>query len=523
MTEPTVMPVVLPDSPAELLAAADAIAVKLGSAVWPAVTEDELLAGARLLERVRARQEGVAAQLFTEINDRCAYSRDGFTHPMTWLAKGLRLGRPEAKKRYRRAEKIARLTAPTGQSLQPQFPGTAEAVADGAIRGAHVDEISDVMRRLPWKLSGQVAEQAETDLAAMARELTPHELRKAGIALLAYLDPDGALSDEKDRRRQRALHLGPQDQQLMSKLTATLTPTLRAKFELILANWAAPGMNNPADEPNERLHGSSGDHDPDDRKLTDARRRDRRNTEQRNHDALEALCDYITSHRGLGPARKIPGQLIITATLAELKASCGSALTTTGTLVPISELIEVAAHFDPQLVVFQDHTREILYHGRAKRTATFALFARDRGDTNPDSDTPFIFNEMHHLPDWAKGGATDIDKLTATSGRNNRAVGDKPLQWETIYQHHGPHTGRVAWRLRCHNGQPGTSRINNAHHADDLARDTITRIRERTSHDPDTNTDANAKTNNRRDSTDPGPPLSPTENQLCTRLGYTTR
>lgn len=325
MTEPTVMPVVLPDSPAELLAAADAIAVKLGSAVWPAVTEDELLAGARLLEQVRARQEGIAAQLFTEINDRCAYSRDGFTHPMTWLAKGLRLGRPEAKKRYRRAEKIARLTAPTGQSLEPQFPATADAVADGAIRGAHVDEIGDVMRRLPWKLSAEVAEQAEIDLAAMARALTPHELRKAAIALLAYLDPDGPLSDEKDRRCQRALHLGPQDQQLMSKLTATLTPTLRAKFELILANWAAPGMNNPADEPNERLHGSSGDHDPNDRKLTDARQRDRRNTEQRNHDALEALCDYITSHGGLGPARKIPGQLIITAALAELKASCGSA------------------------------------------------------------------------------------------------------------------------------------------------------------------------------------------------------
>ena len=56
MTNPTVMPVVLPDSATELLAVADAIAVKLGSAVWPAATEDELLAGARLLERVRARQ-----------------------------------------------------------------------------------------------------------------------------------------------------------------------------------------------------------------------------------------------------------------------------------------------------------------------------------------------------------------------------------------------------------------------------------------------------------------------------------
>ena len=40
MAEQVPEPVVLPDSPAELLALADAIAVKLGSAVWPAVTED---------------------------------------------------------------------------------------------------------------------------------------------------------------------------------------------------------------------------------------------------------------------------------------------------------------------------------------------------------------------------------------------------------------------------------------------------------------------------------------------------
>jgi len=304
----------------------------------------------------------------------------------------------------------------------------------------------------------------------------------------------------------------------MSKLTANLTPALRAKFELVLANWAAPGMNNPADEPAERLHGSIGDHDPDDPKLAEARQRDHRDTEQRNHDAFEALCDYVTGHGGLGPARKIPGQMIITASVADLKAGCGHAITTTGTLIPISELIEVAAHFDPQLVVFQDHTREILYHGRAKRAATFAqrcaLFARDRGDSNPDSDVPFIFNEMHHLPDWAKGGATDIDKLTPTTGRNNRAVGDKPLQWETIYQRHGPHTRRVAWRLRCHNGQAGTSRINQTHHADDLARDTIARIRTRSEPEPT----SEAATSD----SDADPPLSPIENRLCTRLGYTT-
>ena len=75
--------------------------------------------------------------------------------------------------------------------------------------------------------------------------LDPWELRKAGIALLSYLDPDGSLTDDRDRAGHRRLSLAPQDRQLMSKLTGQLTPALRAKFELVLANYAAPGMNNP--------------------------------------------------------------------------------------------------------------------------------------------------------------------------------------------------------------------------------------------------------------------------------------
>jgi hypothetical protein len=497
MTKDTACPVVLPDSPIELMAVLRATVDRLGSAVWTAETEDALLAAERDLETARRAAEGVDAQLFTEINDRCAYTRDGFCHPITFLAKGLRLGRGEARKRYRRAAKIARLTSMTGQTMDPKLPATAAAVAQGTISAAHVDEIAEVIAHIPHRIPEDVVATAETDLAAMATQLTPWEVRKAGIALLSYLDPDGSLSDDRDRAGHRRLSLAPQDRELMTKLTGQLTPALRAKFELVLANYAAPGMNNPADTAEERLGGSVTDIDPDNpaaaERLTQARRRDHRSPTQRNHDALEAMCDYLTGHGGLGSPRTIPGQFIVTATIADLKAGCGQALTTTGALIPVGDLVHVAAQLDPSLVVFRDHTREILYHGRAKRSATFAqrcaLFARDRGDTNPDSDVPFIHTQAHHLPDWAKGGATDIDKLTPTSGPNNRNVGGKPYQWDT--------------------GLQGTPRVNNTHHPHDLARNTIKRIRHSrgkgTAHADPPNTTNQPNT----------------ETRLTTRLGYT--
>ncbi|GAB09136.1 hypothetical protein GOARA_028_00470, partial [Gordonia araii NBRC 100433] len=117
---------------------------------------------------------------------------------------------------------------------------------------------------------------------------------------------------------------------------------------------------------------------------------------------------------------------------------------------------------------------------------------------------------------------TDIDKLTATSGPNNRAVGQNPRQWETLYQHTGPHAGRVTWRLRCHDGLAGTPRINHAHHPADLARNTINHIRDkggkrsaRHEHDPDP-PDRPAKPDQPSKTTD-----SQVDRRLCTRLGYT--
>ncbi len=84
-------------------------------------------------------------------------------------------------------------------------------------------------------------------MAEYATWMTPPEIERAGARLLAHLDPDGVLTDLEDRRRRRKLWINRQRADGTSKLTATLTPELRARLATFLDVWARPGMNNPDD------------------------------------------------------------------------------------------------------------------------------------------------------------------------------------------------------------------------------------------------------------------------------------
>ncbi|GAB19353.1 hypothetical protein GOEFS_081_00430 [Gordonia effusa NBRC 100432] len=240
---------------------------------------------------------------------------------------------------------------------------------------------------------------------------------------------------------------------------------MRAQFEAILNAWAAPGMNNPDDET--PLFGASDDSDLDPQTLTDAQTRDTRTQAQHNHDALAAICRFVLGHKGLGEPHRLPVEIVITSTLSELANLTGFATTATGTDLPIGDLIELAADAHPWLEVFNDHTHEVLYLGRANRFASkaqrLALFGRDRGCTGPLCDVPFARTEAHHAPDWALGGATDIDHLGAACPRHNRAVGNQPGQWETTILTHGPHIGRMGWRPTGTNNDSAWQ-VNPIHH-----------------------------------------------------------
>ncbi|MEZ5211257.1 DUF222 domain-containing protein [Gordonia sp. (in: high G+C Gram-positive bacteria)] len=454
-------------APAELVAVIDAAEESLASAPLGALSEDGLL---DLLEsREQARRKGVAvdAALFVEISDRGVYRRAGYNTMHQLLTQGLRLGDGQSKRRRVTAAGIGSFTELTGQRRDPAFPETARAVADGAIGEAHVMVIEEVMDKIPRSVDPAERDRAEVMLAAAARILSPSGLTMVGNRILAHLDPDGTLADDKDRQRQAKFRLCAQDWQLMSAVQARMTPQLRAEFEVMFTQWAAPGMNNP-DDP-DSPHGAADQPGLDPAVLAAAAERDTRLLGRRQHDALLALLAWANAQFSSVKPGNLRNQIVVTVTDEDLARQAGIAWTATGTRMPVSDLVKIAADSVPHLAVFSKATGQPLYLGRAHRLASraqrLAVFARDRGCTAPGCTRPFTQCEMHHMPDWQDGGPTDIDHLGGACGTHNRWNGKQPGDWESTVLTDGPDKGRGGWRPV---GRAGPWIVNPLFHPDKL-------------------------------------------------------
>ncbi|WP_159067499.1 HNH endonuclease signature motif containing protein [Gordonia iterans] len=438
-------------SPAELLAVQTAAEKRLSAeatALLAAESDDALLGLLDTREQTHRRAEVFDAALYIEISDRGVYRRAGHISTHQLYAHGVRLGVGEARRRRVTAEGIGAMSALTGERLEPHLAATASAVADGEAGGAHVAAVAEIMDKLPSAVTHDQRVKAEAMLADAARRLDPAAVTVVGNRILAWLDPDGTLADDHDRQRRRTFNLQPQNRQLMSKVRALLTPVLRAKLEVILHQWATTGMNNPDDPDSPR--GAADQPGLDPAVLAAAAERDTRTLGQRQHDALEALCDWALALAGPPAPTQIPSQVVVTVTDEDLARQAGIGWTATGTRIPVSDLVQFAADTIPYLAVFSQATGQVLYLGRASRFATaaqrLALFARDRGCTAPGCTVPFIRTQAHHMPDWTDGGITDIDRLGGACGRHNRMNGKTAGHWESTVLTFGPDAGRVGWR-----------------------------------------------------------------------------
>jgi hypothetical protein len=99
-----------------------------------------------------------------------------------------------------------------------------------------------------------------------------------------------------------------------------------------------------------------------------------------------------------------------------MQSAAGQAISGSGNLVPIPDLIRMAAHALHYLAIFDDDGRP-LYLGRSKRIATadqrIVLHAKDRGCSAPGCTVPGYLCQVHHVDDWCDDGPTDIDNLTS--------------------------------------------------------------------------------------------------------------
>jgi hypothetical protein len=344
------------------------------------------------------------------------------------LADALRITRGDAARRIEQAADLGPRHTLTGEPLAPRLAGTAAGQAAGAISDQHITQIRGFFTRLPHWVDEATRVEAERQLAQIAAAYRPDQLKNFAEHLELVLNPDGTFTDE-DRARRRGVSLGPQGPDGTSRISGYLTPELRAGLEAVLAKWAAPGMCNPADE-----HPTvTGDPAPE------AVAGDARSAAMRNHDALNMIVRATLMSGELGSHQGLPVTIIATADLQDLQTKTGTALTATGTRLPVNDLIRMSAHAHNYLLLFDTPTRCALYKGRSTRLATPAqrlvLYATERGCTRPGCTVPAAWCQAHHLTHWAKGGPTDINNLTLACGPDNRLADTDG--WSTRKNKHG--------------------------------------------------------------------------------------
>ncbi len=358
------------------------------------------------------------------------------------IADWLRISCAEARRRLRDAEQLMPRITITGESLPPELPATAQFWRDGILDPQHLKVIQTFVRDLPADTSHDTVEDAEQFLAEQASKLRPDQLEKVANRCAVLINPDGKFSDI-DRARRRGFSWSPQRSDGMSIGKLVASPELRANLDAWLARFAAPGACVSDDENDCATVGA-----------------DIRSHAQRQHDALNALVRGQLGDPKLGVHNGLPVTVVVSTTLQELTSATGHAVTGGGTLLPMRDLIRMASRAHHYLAVFDDHQNRPLYLGRARRIAStdqrLVLYAKDRGCTAPGCNVPAYWAEVHHDDDWARGGRTDIDRLTLACKPDHKMV-DKG--WRTVKLENG----RTQWIPPPHLDH-GQARVNDYHH-----------------------------------------------------------
>ncbi|HUH71105.1 MAG TPA: HNH endonuclease signature motif containing protein, partial [Mycobacterium sp.] len=332
----------------------------------------------------------------------------------------------------------------TGQPLPPVLAATAAGQRQGKLGAGQVAVIRRFYHQLPGWVDDATRERAEAQLARLGSQFGPDQLAGLADRLADCLNPDGTYSDE-DRARRRGLTLGKQQGDGMSALRGWLTPEARATLEAVWAKLAAPGMCNPTDE-TPRVDGPP---------TQEAIEGDTRSTAQRNHDGLLAALRAMLASGELGQHNGLPASIIVSTSLAELEAAAGKGLTGGGSILPMSDVIRLSRHARHYLAIFDKGKALALYH--AKRLASpgqrIVLYAKDRGCSAPGCTVPGYYSEVHHVTDYAKCRATDVNNLTFGCGSQHRIL--QPGGWTTRKNTHGD----TEWIPPAHldRGQPRTN------------------------------------------------------------------
>lgn len=390
------------------------------------------------VEVVRRKLEALDQLLVAEIDRQGLAGEYGRGSTPNLLTHLLHVSPGEGKVRVARARDLGPRRGMTGEPLEPILPVTAEAVRAGAIGSGHVSVIAEFLDALPTKLSLDTSALAEDFLVNAAQHEHPGQVRRTAAALLARLDPDGVEPREEEAERGRGFGLRKY-RDGTSTPTGRFTPEVTAMWEAVLDSLAAPHK--------------SGDGEPD-----------TRSAEQRRHDAVAEVLARVLRSGTLPESGGVPVTVLIRTSLADLQGDTGIAVTSHGTQISISKLLEMSGDGHVLSAVCSD-TGGILSFGRERRLASkgqrFALAGRDGGCCFPGCDRPPAWTEVHHIIGWNRGGHTSIDNMCLLCRYHHRHF--ERLGWEVSIQ-----DGVPRWRPPTWIDPERQPVRNTTHHLDDI-------------------------------------------------------
>ena len=411
------------------------------------------MAVADLVQNLQCALPGVEHRMLAELQTSSTPKAFGATSWRDVFSVRWRIAGTEASRRLFEAADLAPRVDADGEPVEAVLPFVAAAVRHGLITPEQIGIIRRAMTKLAGSIQGERRADFESELVRTAMNTGPQQLRDKVRLRLRELDHEESPLDERERARRRGAALGAQGEDQMSTLTMTMTPAARAIFEVLLAKLEARGMCNPADE-FPCLFGTPTQAQIDD---------DTRTLAQRRHDAMVEIGRRALVAEDRGTLNGLPMTVLVRTTLEDLEARAGLAVTGGGTLIPIDELLKMAAQgqADHYLGLFDGATGSAMNLYRAKRTASLAqrlmLILRDGGCTKPGcSAGPYRCQVHHAAADWAQNGQTNVDELGLACGPDNRDVG--PDGWTTqMSPHH-----RVEW-IPPAGLDTGQARINDYH------------------------------------------------------------
>lgn len=365
-------------------------------------------------EQLTRRLEHVSLETLGRLERRGTLSSLGLGGQVSGLASLLGCDQADARRKVKAADHVTERVGLDGQVLPPALAATAGLWDRGDISLRHVEVIAGLIDSPEVRRVPHLAEGIEQELAAVAPQYTPNELRRWGERLIRTLDQDGAAPDDDPEPRQpNELHVSP---------SRAGGGRLRGILDALTYDALMTALGGIVKPP------KRGDDDP-------------RTLAERRADGLGQLAMFSLNHDDTlattGGARP---HLNVIMTLDELEGRVREATLDYGGRISACHLRAIACDCGVIPVVMGGNG-EPLDIGRISRIIPTAMrnavIARDRGCAFPGCDMPPAWSEVHHIIPWAHHGETKIINLVMVC----------------ITHHHMLHE-KSGWTVKIVNGQP---------------------------------------------------------------------